>query len=121
MEPDRLLCEGDFGFPFQHVCVDADGPVDLSDADTVTLELAPIQGGPGVEFSAQNEDDSNGSVGLVSYTWVEGDTDLPGLYQARFRVVWNGTNTDPEAVRSFPAGDPLLVRIEARVPAPLEV
>lgn len=120
MGPDVLIGQGDFGFAVEHTCEDADGPVDLSDADSVVFTLAPIDGAPAVfeDKPAENRDDSNGSTGLVSYTWADGDTDVPGVHLGLFTVTWNGTNEDePEEKRTFPASGPLIVRITSRLPA----
>lgn len=65
--------------------------VDLTSA-TVRFIMRPIRGGAVViDDVANNEqigDGSDGTKGLVSYTWMEGDTVAPGGYLAEFEVTY---------------------------------
>lgn len=71
-------------------------PINLSTATSVQffMRLQGDTGPPKVDGAAVVEDDVNG---VVSYTWVAGDTDTVGTYEAEFQITWGdgGLQTVP--------------------------
>src|SRR5262245_38724606 len=59
---------------------------DLDVADEVAFwfrpqgMVAPVLGGAGYVYAAE--------AGLVAYDWMPGDTDIPGIFDAEFKVRW---------------------------------
>lgn len=77
---------------------------ELTVEDTVTFWLNNAT--TGVRLVDTEADITDGGVGEVTYFWEDGDTDVAGLYEARWNVVFeDGT------IRTFPNPDPILVRI----------
>lgn len=116
--PDFFIAQGDTSSPLEDTLLDADGnPVDISGAD-VALELAPVGGGTFIVNDPANNDQNgngeDGTMGDVSYDWVEGvgaslgDTDTPGYYLGRWVVTFAGGE-----VQSYPNGGFFLVLISA--------
>jgi hypothetical protein len=61
--------------------------VNLSTASSVAFHMATEAGAATkVNAAASITDATNG---VVSYSWVEGDTDTAGVYAGEFEVVWN--------------------------------
>jgi hypothetical protein len=82
-------------------------------------EAIDLTGATGVTFSMWSVDDLNtavinaagasvvapGTLGLIRYSWAEGDTDTPGNYLGRFALTLNGERM------SVPGGGWVLIRI----------
>lgn len=71
-------------------------PIDLSTATSVQffMRLQGDTGPPKVDAAAVVTDDVNGEV---TYTWVAGDTDTVGTFEAEFQITWadGGIQTIP--------------------------
>lgn len=51
------------------------------------------------EVASNDQEDADTGVGEVSYEWIEGDTDTPGVYRGEFEVTYTGGGGE-----SFPNG-----------------
>jgi len=90
----------------------ADGDAEpLTDA-TVTFVMRPRAGGTSIGGSATIVGDPVN--GVVRYTWVDGDTDTPGTYDAEWTAVF-APGTKP---LTFPNYSYDTVIISAKIPAP---
>lgn len=103
---DFTLTQGDTGPAITAQLQDAAGAgVDVSSA-TVTFRMAPVTGGPATVDHAATP--VTPATGQVKYDWLSADTDTPGYYRARWRVVYaNGV------VESFPNDRDLVILIKA--------
>ncbi len=76
----------------------AEGPVDLTSASAVKFlmrsESAPAGSAPKVNAAATISD---AAAGIVTYTWVDGDTDTEGIFEGEFQITWSddGVETIP--------------------------
>lgn len=95
---------GDHGIITSAVLTNDGAPADISGA-TVRLILkrrgAPADDEPFLDVAASNDQDSDETMGHVSYTWQDGDTyrDDEGLYKLEWEVTYGGG-----AVQTFPSG-----------------
>lgn len=90
---DFWLKAGDLVPSITSTLVDANGnPIDIHDADvTFVMRLMDSDGDAVLEevaTNAQNGDGTDGSMGDVRYDWQEGQTDIPGGYEAEWRVAF---------------------------------
>lgn len=78
---------------------DANGPVDLSSAESI-LFVASLQGynANGLEPISRPAEVVEAEAGQVEYHWQEGDTERYGRYLVEFKVTWSGGG-----VESFPS------------------
>jgi hypothetical protein len=105
---DFVIGQGDLEKEFRRTLTDDAGvAVDLSGASSATLSLVPLEGGTTRTFTMQIETPASG---IVSYQWVEGDTDQSGFFLGRIRVVY-ATGND----QSFPNAGYLVVYVSPKV------
>lgn len=74
---------------------DADGAVDLSGAASAKLMMilkTNLGGTPKIDAAVVIDPDQVGNKGKVTYTWVSGNTDTPGVYLGEVEVLFG---TDP--------------------------
>ncbi len=74
---------------------DANGAVDLSGATSIKFLMVlkdNMGAAPKIDAVATPDPDQITNKGLVTYTWVSGDTDTSGTYLAEFEVLYG---TDP--------------------------
>lgn len=91
-------------YPIEYQCVDENNqPIDLSSAGSVGFILTkdgdsiPSLIGGGTVVSA--------SIGLVRYDFADGETDVPGMYRAEWKIDFSGS------VLTMPRDDILWVYI----------
>lgn len=70
----------------------AGDPIDIAQAD-VTFSLRHQRGGEVIIADAEAVNDqvgdgSDGSMGFVHYEWFPGETDIPGGYEAEWKVTF---------------------------------
>jgi hypothetical protein len=102
----RTMKRGDLYPAITGTVSDADGPVPLGGASSVTLLLSTTQGGTitlltcpvDVVAPAAVRDDPD--CGKWSYAWQAGDTVKVGTYKAEVEVLWPGS--EPQ---TFPNDD----------------
>lgn len=73
------------------VLEDANGPVDLSGANSINFKmiLKDVLGqAPKVDAAAVPDPDQVTNKGKITYTWVDGDTDAPGTYYGEFEALY---------------------------------
>jgi len=90
--------------PLQFTLSDANGPVDLSTAESITLLMK--SGGTVVDGTCTADADQVTNKGVATYTWVSGDTDTAGTYDVEFEVAW------PDGIETFPNTGYLSIVIE---------
>ena len=99
--------QGDTQFPVEGTLEDSDGQVvDLSSADEIKFQMAPIAGGD-LTVDADAVLVTDGTDGEVRYVWQAGETDVAGFYLAKWLVIWN----DPDDKQSFPNDGYIIVHI----------
>lgn len=82
----------DFGVPFEITIVEDGVAVDVSDATTMTLTLRKPDGSTVTKDLSFKTD---GTDGIVSYTFLAADLDVPGTwkYQAYIETATSGKHT----------------------------
>lgn len=103
---DFVIKQGDLLPVIEATLTDADGnPVDLSGATVrfvmrqVDADVATVNG------NAVPDPDQVANRGVVRYPWLDGDTDVPGVY----RVDWPGAFATKQ--ETFPNSNYLVVKI----------
>lgn len=74
---------------------DADGAVDLTGVSSVTLKMVlrdDMGATPKIDAAGVPDPDQVTNKGKMTYTWVNGDTDTPGIYNAEVEALFG---TDP--------------------------
>jgi len=91
-------------YPIEYRCVDEENrPVDLSSAGTVGFYM--IKDGDLTPTVAASASMKSAAVGLVEYQFVEGDTDVAGMYRAEWKIDFSGS------VVTYPRNDILWIYI----------
>lgn len=99
------LKQGDTSPPFSGQCVDQLGQPIATLGATVQFRMRPRVAGLRAPIVAAAVWDDP-LTALATYQWVAGDTDVPGLYDAEFNVIYaNGTS------ETFPNGEYVPVEI----------
>jgi hypothetical protein len=105
---DFYLTAGDTVPPITATLTDEAGAgLNLTGA-TVTFRMSPIAGGALKVDAAATV--VTPAAGAVSYAWQAADTDTPGYYLGRWRIVFSGGG-----VGSVPNDAPMLILIAAAV------
>lgn len=87
MAADFFLKQGDTTPPLVSTLKDADGAaVDLTGADVRFIMTPRGETEPTTDGVA--DIDADPESGVVSYQWMEGDTETAGLYDAEFEVTF---------------------------------
>ncbi len=88
---DFVIGEGDLSSPLTVTLSDVNGPIDLT-GDTVTFHMVDRETGATViNHSAVPNVDQMANKGVVTYTWLSGNTVTPGEYAGEFLVLIGGT------------------------------
>lgn len=61
------------------------GPIDLTTAVSITFIMKPTSGST---IGGACAIVGSPTLGIVSYTWAAGDTDITGTYSVSFKVIW---------------------------------
>jgi hypothetical protein len=110
MSYDFCLKEGDLYPPLQAYLKQADNTtLVLSEEDTVKFIMTPLNDRSTVIIDVDANINSY-AEGLVTYTWQEGDTDNPGLYQGEFVVMLDGTTR-----MTVPNNDYFIIKIDHKL------
>lgn len=80
--------------------------VSIETATGVLFRLLTLDRVTIFERAAQIDDAANG---FVSYAWIAGDTDIPGVYYAEFTVSWLGPRIQTTPPRGY-----IIIVIEPR-------
>lgn len=98
--PDPLIIsQGDDEPNLNRQLMDGDDPIDLSsDVRYVEFKMHLLNHDHEVTGRTDIVDDRDG---IVEYDWDPGDTDVPGLYRARFVINYVGGNTRTIPVRNY--------------------
>lgn len=101
-----VLKKNDRKPPVLAQAVDIDGNiVDLTDAVSVTFKMRIASGTTNkVSSSATIQ---NAKTGIMMYNWGDGDTDVPGNYNAIFVVNWGS-----DVPQTFPGKGFMIIQIE---------
>lgn len=105
MEPDYFLKKGDTEPAFFRELSDVDDSVVNLTGATARF-LMRKRGESASVIDAEADIGADPTLGIVSYSWAEGDTDEPGDYDAEFEVTFDGGG-----VQTFPNADYLHIRI----------
>lgn len=90
--PDRIFKQHDLWPPLVATLTDDDGPIDLTNADHVTVFWRGTAGSGDGRCTV----DGDPTTGIVTYQWIAGDTDNPGSYDVEYEIMWPSTR--PETV-----------------------
>lgn len=107
---DYQATVGDYGKTIAGVCADAHGPVDLTDATSVTMRLGREGQTPIATGLADVDPDQATNKGRVTYTFVAGDLDTAGEFELTFVALF------PDARLTFPT-QPKIVKIKRELAA----
>lgn len=109
-EADRTFKQHDTWPPLRGHASDANGPLNLSEADKliVILKCGPTRiKGEAVPIWPLDEKGNN-----WEYVWAEGDTANTGLYECELEIVWDETASPPR-IETVPDNDNPTVEIVA--------
>lgn len=86
--------------PLSAVLSDANGPIDLSTATSVTLFLEGTLGG----LITGPCTITDATAGTVQFPWAAGDTDVADTYELEFKIIWSagGDQRVPNAAANNP-------------------
>lgn len=82
--------------------------VDLSDVESVVFRMWSAQGNPDEYTVDAPAVVTDAAAGVITYSWVAGDTDTAGTYFAEFVVTWVG-----DLQQTFPTDGAMTGRIQA--------
>lgn len=111
---DQTITQGDTRPPLLAVLGDANGPVSLTGA-TVTVRAVALIGGAVIlnGVACTIDPDQVGNRGLVSYSWLAGQTNVPpGLYLCQ----WTMTGPGGLGPWHFPNGPDARFTLEVTAP-----
>lgn len=95
---DRTIKAGDTWPPFTDTLTDKDGPIDLTNADTVSFALVPVEGGTAYSGAATVTD---AETGAVEYLPPPEQTSTPGLYRCGWVIDW-GKDVGKDRIQTVP-------------------
>lgn len=104
---DFVIRQGDYGQTMRATLTDEDDEaVDLAQAISVRLVIAPLNGGTAIlDTTASIDQQGQQDVGEVSYEFQQDDSASAGHYLAEWEVTW------PDAIVTFPNGGYTLIEI----------
>ena len=85
MPSDFSLKQDDTWPPLNATLSDANGPINLTTATSVTFIMKPTGGGSPITGTCTIV---SAAAGTVRYVWVTGNTTVAGTYQAEFEILW---------------------------------
>ena len=92
---------------FEVQLLDGSTPVDLTSAMGVLFIMRNRKGVKAIGAMNVADQTASDTVGIVTYTWVLGDTDTVGTYQVEVEVTWPGLRQ-----QTFPAAQYLIVSVQ---------
>lgn len=83
---DFSLKQHDTWPPLNATLSDANGPIDLTGATSVTLIMKPTGGGSTITGTCTIV---SAVAGTIRYTWITGNTAVAGTYNLEFEILWS--------------------------------
>lgn len=99
---------GDTLPPIEATIIASDGNVKNLTGASVYFVMRDSDGGEVINRNATVTDTAEGTVRL---DWQDGETDVPGYYRARFKIIFGEGSSDPET-QHFPNDEQITVAIE---------